>query len=124
MKLRSRTFNAQAGKRFAGTAKKRVGGGCSWTDPEQMKPVNGWLAQPTKDGFCVYGCPEFERDTWCIGRYRTAEDYNLALEIRLTDTRNALKKAKKTPDNFRKMLIKKQKQLDELMWHASVHMSD
>lgn len=112
--------------------KNAMRGGCSWTDPEQQKPVKGWEAKETDIGsYIVYSCPEFKRCTYACGRYRTADDYILALEIAVKERKTQLARLKKTPDNLRRQnaAYKKknnmlQNKLDAELWYATVHMSD
>ena len=70
------------------------GGNCSWADPSQQKPVEDWVAVKTPNGYCVYACPLFKRCSWACGRYRTAEDYILALEIANKDRRRQIAQIK------------------------------
>lgn len=104
--------------------KNAMRGGCCWTDPDQQKPVDGWAAVETDNGYIVHACPEFIRDSYGCGRYRTADDYILALEIGLTDRKRQIARLKKTPDNLRKKVARLTKQLDAELWQATVHMSD
>jgi hypothetical protein len=71
-------------------------GGCSWADPKQQKPVDGWAATETDNGYCVHACPNFSRCSYGAGRYRTADDYILALEIANNDKSEQIVKLKKT----------------------------
>lgn len=103
---------------------KNCGGGCSWSDPELMKPVEGWAAIETREGYRVCACPEFVRETYGGGRYRTADDYILALEIGLTDRKRQIVRLKKVPDNLRKKINRLTKQLNAELWQATVHMSE
>lgn len=54
-------------------------GGCRWS--RKLKPVKGWVAEEKciKDGigrsFLVRECPEFVRDSWGGGTYRTEAEY-------------------------------------------------
>lgn len=75
---------------------KALNGGCSWSNPEQQKPVNGWTAKETSTGFCVSECPEFVRGTYGSGMYRTADDYIIALENRLMTMTTQMQNLKKT----------------------------
>ena len=75
---------------------KAMNGGCCWTDPKQQKPVNGWTAEETDAGYRVIDCPEFKRGTYGGGMYRTADDYILALEIKVTDLKHKIENLKKT----------------------------
>ena len=68
--------------------KKACRGGCSWTDPKKQEPVKDWVATLSDNVFVVHACPEFDRETYGGGMYRTADDYILALEIAVTE-RNA-----------------------------------
>lgn len=111
--------------------KNAMRGGCSWADPDCQQPVPGWAAVETDNGFVVHACPKFVRDTYGCGRYRTADDYILALEIGLTDRKRQIAKLKKTPQLLRKKnekLVQRYENLaskyDADMWHASVHLSD
>ena len=104
--------------------KKSCNGGCSWSNPEQMKPVEGWTAIKTGFSYTVYECPEFIRETYGCGRYRTAEDYILALEIGLTERKQQLVRMKKTPNRLREKIVTLKKQLNRELWQAEVHMSE
>lgn len=111
--------------------KKAMCGGCSWSDPEQTKPVEGWNAKKTGSGYLVYSCPLFDRDTYACGRYRTADDYILALEIGLEERKRQLAKLKNLPDLLRKKNSKLMKQnenlvekIDAEMWWAEVHLRE
>lgn len=70
--------------------------GCSWADPKQQKPVDGWDADETDNGFRVINCPEFVRGTYGGGRYRTADDYIFALETLCTTQAKQIENLKKT----------------------------
>ena len=70
--------------------------GCSWADPKQQKPVNGWVAEETDNGYRVISCPEFDRSTYGGCRYRTADDYILALETKATEQERQIQNLKKT----------------------------
>lgn len=72
-----------------------MNGGCCWSDPAQQKPVCGWTADETENGCRVISCPEFIRETYGGGRYRTADDYILALETLATTQANQIKNLKK-----------------------------
>lgn len=111
--------------------KNALRGGCSWSDPEMQKPVEGWAAVKTTNGYIVHGCPKFIRETYGCGRYRTADDYILALEIAVTERKKQVARIKRTPDLLRKKnasLTRKNEELNnELineLWHTQVHMSD
>jgi len=106
-------------------------GGCCWSDPERTEPVKDWVATKTTLGYIVHACPEFDRETYGCGRYRTADDYILALEIANQERREQLAKLKRTPGLLRKRnanLIKKNKvlqdKLDAELWQICVHMSE
>lgn len=76
--------------------KNATNGGCCWTDQSQQKPVEGWEAEETGNGYRVITCPEFKRCTYGGGMYRTADDYILALEIKVTDLKHQIENLKKT----------------------------
>jgi len=108
--------------------KNAMSGGCSWADPEVAEPVAGWVATKTKDSYIVHACPKFDRCGYGCGRYRTADDYILALEIALQQRKVQLAKMKKMPDSFRKLnasLKRKnaelQDQIDREQWWLSCH---
>lgn len=71
-------------------------GSCCWTDPEEQKPVPGWVATETDMGYRVITCPNFERCSWGGARYRTAEEYIAALEERVVDSKKQIQNLKKT----------------------------
>ena len=50
-----------------------VSKGCEWA--RKLKPVKGWTADETKQGYLVRDCPEFIRDSYEQGQYRTIEEY-------------------------------------------------
>lgn len=100
------------------------GGGCSWADPSKQKPVKGWTATKTSNGYCVHACPEFIRETYACGRYRTADDYILALEIALTERKTQLARAKRVPGLLRKKNANLKKALEKEQWQLQVHMSE
>ena len=112
------------------------GGGCSWTEPKLQKPVDGWVAEETANGYRVIACPLFKRETYGAGMYRTADDYILALEINDTNLKRQVNNLKKTlwwkeihklrRINREIQLMNKQlqKKLDAELWQAEVHMSD
>ena len=75
---------------------KAMRGGCCWTDPEHQKPVEGWTAEESTNGCRVIECPEFIRSTYGGGRYRTSDDYILALEIKVSDLERQIHNLKKT----------------------------
>jgi hypothetical protein len=104
--------------------KNAMRGGCSWSDPEQLKPVDGWVATGTKDSYIVHACPKFIRESYGYGRYRTVDDYILALEIALQDRKLQLAKARRVPDLLRKKNARMKKELDAELWFAEVHMSE
>ena len=111
--------------------KNAMRGGCSWADPEQQKPVDGWAAVKTSLGYIVHACPKFVRETYGCGRYRTADDYILALEIAVEERKKQLARLKKTPELLRKKNAnltrnneQLQEKLDAELWLAEVHMSD
>lgn len=91
--------------------------GCSWSDPERQKPVNGWQAKKTRMGYIVQDCPCFERCSWCAGRYRTAEDYIFALE-------KAVKQKTNRADYYEEMNRKYRDVVMKLKWQLTVHMCD
>ena len=62
----------------------------------QQKPVKDWVAEETEIGYRVISCPEFDRSTYGGGRYRTADDYILALETKVTDQDRQMQNLKKT----------------------------
>ena len=97
--------------------KKAMYGGCSWTDPEVQKPVDGWTATKNSKGYLVRECPLFDRGTYACGMYRTADDYILALETALDNTKNTLTRVKKSYQNIKK-------QINKLTWQNEVHMCD
>lgn len=106
-------------------------GGCSWTNLEMQKPVRGWKAIKTGMGYRVLSCPKFERETYGYGRYRTADDYILALETALTTRKKQVDNIKKQPDLFRKqnttLKMKNKKLQDDLFrleWFYMAHMND
>lgn len=111
--------------------KRALKGECSWSDPYQQSPVEGWKAEKTSVGYRVVTCPEFVRETYGCGRYRSHDDYILALETALTTRKKQVAKIKNLPDLLRKknaVLKRKNEKLnDELMkfeWFYTVHMSD
>ena len=101
-------------------------GGCCWADPKQQKPVHDWVAEETENGYRVVACPEFERSTYGGGRYRTADDYILALETKVTDQDRQIQNLKKTIwwKNVYKLRCEKRdlqiriKRLAEILEHA------
>lgn len=97
--------------------KKAMYGGCSWTDPEIQKPVEGWTATKNSKGYLVRECPLFDRGTYACGMYRTADDYILALETALDNTKNTLTRVKKSYQNIKK-------QINKLTLQNEVHMCD
>lgn len=48
-------------------------GGCSWS--RCLEPVKGWEAKKTADSYVVKHCPNFKRETYGFGQYRTADEY-------------------------------------------------
>ena len=52
---------------------KSCRGGCSWS--KEFKPVKDWEAIKKDGSYCVILCPEFERNSYGFGLYRTAEEY-------------------------------------------------
>lgn len=46
---------------------------CAWA--RKSKPIEGWKAVKSKDGYAVLACPEFVRDSWGFGLYRTEEEF-------------------------------------------------
>lgn len=110
---------------------KACRGGCSWADPELQKPVENWTATKNTNGYIVHDCPEFIRETYGCGRYRTADDYILALEIAVTERKKQLARLKRTPGLLRKknaLLANKNEKLqnilDKELWQIQVHMSE
>lgn len=93
--------------------KKAMTGGCSWTNPEKVQPVEGWVAKKSRDGYIVADCPQFERDTYCLGRYRTADDYILALETSRQKLKKQILVLKNRPAAYRKMITKQKKDIEE-----------
>ena len=77
-------------------AKAMKHGLCSWSDPEQQEPVEGWTAEETTMGFRVISCPNFERCTYGGGRYRTADEYIETLEERVRKDIKQIRNMKKT----------------------------
>ena len=58
--------------------KNSTTGVCRWS--RRLKPVHGWEAEPGKnDSVIVIKCPEFIRNSWGFGQYRTEEAYNKAM---------------------------------------------
>lgn len=53
--------------------KNATDGGCSWS--EKLEPVKGWEAIENARGHLVVRCPEFERDTYGFGFFRTEEEF-------------------------------------------------
>lgn len=107
---------------------KAMRGGCCWSDPELTVPVEGWTASKTSMGYVVHACPEFERCGYGCGRYRTADDYILALEIGLQERKKQLAKLKNTPNLLRRKcasqarkIEKLQDKLDRNEWWLSCH---
>lgn len=103
-------------------------GGCSWADPERQEPVDGWSAVKTTAGYRVYACPEFDRCGYGCGRYRTADDYILALEIAVQERKKQLAKLKNTPNLLRRKCASQEKKinglqdrLDDAEWWISCH---
>ena len=76
--------------------KKACRGGCSWSDPAKQEPVKDWVATVSDHGFVVHACPEFERETYGGGMYRTADDYILALEIAVHERNDKIEHLRKT----------------------------
>ena len=72
-----------------------MNGGCTWANPIEQKPIEGWMAEETDMGYRVINCPEFKRCTYGCGRYRTADDYILALETRVTEQKRQIASLKK-----------------------------
>lgn len=54
--------------------------GCDWA--REFIPVDGWEATETKNGYLITNCPEFVRDSWEFGAYRTEEEYKKAIKNR------------------------------------------
>ena len=94
--------------------KNAMTGGCRWADPELAAPVEGWEATEKDGGYIVHACPEFDRCTYGFGRFRTADDYILALEIALTERKTQLARLKKVPNNLRKKNANLQQKNKEL----------
>ena len=101
--------------------KKALTGGCCWTDTDIQKPVPGWTAQETPAGYLVHDCPRFVRETYGYGRYRTADDYILALEIGLRNEKQANAKSKKAILAARSKNKILRDKLDRLTWYLNVH---
>ena len=76
--------------------KKACRGGCSWADPTKQEPVEDWVATKTDHGYVVHACPQFDRETYGGGMYRSADDYILALEIAVTERNHKIENIKKT----------------------------
>ena len=55
--------------------------GCDWA--REFIPVKGWEATETKNGYLITNCPEFVRDSWEFGAYRTEEEYKKAINTLL-----------------------------------------
>jgi len=49
--------------------KNATTGACRWS--RVLKPVKGWVAEETKNGYIVYECPEFARDAYDFGQRRS-----------------------------------------------------
>lgn len=73
---------------------KNATGGCSWS--EKLEPIKGWKAEARPEGYFVNSCPQFVRDSYGGGLYRTADEYiksliasneHRATEIRLLTNR-------------------------------------
>ena len=47
--------------------------GCSWA--QEFTPVDGWDAVEQKNGYMVIRCPEFDRNSYGFGLYRTQEEF-------------------------------------------------
>ena len=76
------TKAGRAGDTICWDCENSLGGGkCSWADPTRQEPVEDWVAVQTPNGYCVYACPLFKRNSYGCGMYRTADDYILDLEI-------------------------------------------
>ena len=108
--------------------KKAMRGGCSWSDPERQQPVDGWTAVKHGESYVVHACPEFVRETYGCGRYRTADDYILALEIAVQERKKQLAKLKNTPNLLRRKCARQEKKinglqdrLDDAEWWLSCH---
>lgn len=76
----------------------------------------------------VHACPEFVRETYGCGRYRTADDYILALEIAVQERKKQLAKLKNTPNLLRRKCAQEKKKinglqdrLDDTEWWLSCH---
>lgn len=56
---------------------KSIHDGCSWA--EKLVPVKGWNATVSEKkeftSYQVNSCPEFERDSWGFGMYRTEKEF-------------------------------------------------
>lgn len=96
---------------------KALNHGCPWVDCESQAPVEGWRAKKTRNGYLVIECPEFYRESWCRGRYRSAEDYIYALE-------QAVKQKSNKVDKYRDINHKLRKAVNTLLWQLNVHMSE
>ena len=75
--------------------KNAMTGGCCWADPQQQSPVDGWTATQNNMGYIVHDCPQFIRATYGAGRYRTADDYILALETAMQTRKKQIERLKK-----------------------------
>lgn len=53
--------------------KNSTGGGCSWS--KELKPVEGWDAKTDGDSYLVIKCQLFDRNSYCFGQFRTADEY-------------------------------------------------
>ena len=48
-------------------------GSCNWS--KDFQTVEGWGTEEFKTGILVTWCPEFKRNSWGFGVYRTREEY-------------------------------------------------
>ena len=96
---------------------KKYCGGCSWTRPDDGRPVKGWNAKLTDRGYVVRQCPEFMRDAYCRGRYKSPDDYIEALE-------GALMAKYGTIDRLRGIARALRSELIKTLWTLEVHQSE
>lgn len=96
---------------------KKFSGGCSWTRPDEVKPVKGWNAKLTDRGYIVKQCPEFVRDSFCRGRYKSPDDYIEALENALISKMNTCDRLRGIAKGLRSELIK-------TLWQLEVHQNE
>lgn len=93
---------------------KAISAGCSWSKPELGVPVDGWTATKTRIGYIVHDCPEFDRCGYGCGRYRTADDYILALEIANQERKKQIARLKCVPNNLRKLNAQYKRKIEKL----------